>query len=140
MQSSRNVFTSRGGIENEESINKGLRRELKEELGIDFDLENIEPFLLIKQYQKDYPIKRNNTKMKNRLLKTYYFLIDTNENVDEIERALTKSEIEGKFSIFKINISDIKSVVINNETDNPKNKYFVRELLRVLDEFMSLTK
>ena len=59
-----------GHLEENESLNSGLIREVKEETGITLT-GKLEPFFAIKYFLKDYPVLGN-----NRSIEIYYFLIN----------------------------------------------------------------
>ena len=63
-----------GKVEKQETIKEALLREIKEEIGVVLDHNDIKEFILIEHYQKNYPTE-NNT-IKNNLLITYYFILD----------------------------------------------------------------
>lgn len=67
------VFLLPGGsIEEGENPNSAIIRELKEEIGVDFEMEQLEPFAKIKYFQLDYP--KRDGKKEDRVNITYYYL------------------------------------------------------------------
>ena len=62
-----------GHVEDNEDLNIALKREIKEETGIENDTNNIKPFMRHLGYYKDYP-KEN----ENRKIIIYYYKIHTN--------------------------------------------------------------
>lgn len=84
-------FLPGGKIDDEGSICSGLEVEIKEETGINIDLSNGQPFLLVQQYVSDYP-KRDNQGFSNRLSETFYFIIHNNDEIKVEEMSLTEKE------------------------------------------------
>ena len=114
------VMLPGGGAEKDENIDDTLIRELEEETGIKYDINDFNKSFNITCYQKDYPTRRDET--VNRLIKTKYYLgefkgIDL-ENVNR-----TENEVKGKDK------NDLKEYFkkdennnINNDNDNEKTK------------------
>lgn len=84
-------FLAGGKIDDEGSICSCLEVEIKEETGINIDLSNGQPFLLVQQYVSDYP-KRDNQGFSNRLSETFYFIIHNNDEIKVEEMSLTEKE------------------------------------------------
>ena len=83
-----------GHVENNESYNDCLVRELKEETGIEIAYEKRMPFLVIKYLCKDYPSLGINSKY----ISNYYYL-KTNLKPDYSKIDLTENEKEGMFEL-----------------------------------------
>lgn len=126
------VFLLPGGkIEKEESSLEGLKRELKEELGLEFNDKEIIPFLKRIEYQKDY-ITRNNER-KNRKITTNYFIINSDLKINLNNTNLTPDEL-GKFKYHYTNYHDIYKL-LSLPTQNPRRECFDRELYQVVLEY-----
>ncbi len=123
-----------GHLENNESLNEALIREVKEETGISIKGE-YEPFLSLKYYLKDYPVIGN-----NRSLEIYYFYILTNEpyNLDNIN--LDDQERNGEFHLLYVPLKKVKKLLKKSIPDNKINKIIVREMLIALKEFKKVRK
>ena len=83
----------------EETVN----REIKEETGINLNIEKIEPFYCIKHYKKNF----KNTQ-SNRLSQLYYFLIKTDEKVNVNNISYTEREKKGGFRLEYIQLDKLK--------------------------------
>ena len=119
-----------GSVNTGEDIKKGLLRELKEELGVNLSEAKLECSTLINFYQRDY-IKRNNTKV-NRLIQTYYFVTDKEIIPNLAETELTEEEKNSEFKVLRMNIDDLRKLLENYQTDNPRNIFFIEELLYII--------
>ena len=128
-----------GSVDNNENLNEALIRELKEETGMNFENTSLEPFVMVEQYNKAYP-KRDDINFSDRLSKTYYYLINTDEKINKRNMKLTLNELNHDFSAIRVNLNDIEKIVHNHFNDNPRNKYFKRELLAVIDYYKSYRK
>lgn len=117
-----------GKIEDGEDILKSVKREIKEETGIELDLEDQEPFLLVKQFLKNYPKRDSNNDFSNRLNEPYYYLIYTNEKINYDKMELMENELENGFHTIQVELDEIPLLLANNNSNNYRNKYFTREV------------
>lgn len=81
-----------GSIDGFETETNALVRELREELGIEFEAKDFQPFLRTITMTRDYP-KRNNKDTINRVCETDYYLIRSNKKINNSKRDLTASEV-----------------------------------------------
>lgn len=109
-----------GHVENNESLNDALNRELKEETGLNIDAYNIQPFFKIEKMNYNH----YNTNM-NSLSEIYYYLIYTDSKYSAKKMKLDDSEIAKSFQLEYINIEafinclyDFDAIFIDN-TNNP---------------------
>lgn len=119
-----------GHMEGEEPICDVLKREVKEETGIELDVSNVEPFLLSIYYKKNY-FKTG----KNRCNKIYYLVIKTNELPNLNNTSYTKEEKIGNYELRYVNLKDIKEVLKENENKFPVSKDITREMLIALEYY-----
>ena len=91
-----------GHLEENETYEECLKRELKEELGIDIPLKEREPLISIIYYSKDYPNVGSNTKYVGNF---YEIKESIKPNMDNVH--LTEEEQEGGFHIEYIKSSEI---------------------------------
>lgn len=112
-----------GHLENDESFEECLKREVKEETGI--ELENInEPFLEIKYYSKNY---RGTFKNRENLL--YFFDIKTDLKVNLENTNYTEDEINGNYEIKFISLDNLEKVLKGSISERPINTIIVQEML-----------
>ena len=107
-----------------------MKRELLEEAGMDVSLDNIEPFMRINYYNKDYPKSGVNTYT----VANYYVLkTDVKPNLSIIN--LTDDEKKGNFTIKSIKKDEIIDIL------DESRKYSTREgvvidTINVLKEYL----
>jgi 8-oxo-dGTP pyrophosphatase MutT (NUDIX family) len=111
---------------------KTLLRELKEETGIEYESEELEFLTMFDHYQKAYP-KRDGS-FVNRLSRTYYYKVPY-KGIDIDNRNLMDDEKEEGFKLKLVSLDNIEQIILNNKTDNPRNIYFQKELLKVIEYY-----
>lgn len=117
-----------GHVEQGENLGETVKREIKEETGIELNTESLTPFYCIKHYKKDYD------KMGiNKLSQLYYFLIKTDEAINEAKIKYTEHEKSGGYKLEYIPIEDLKKVLIDNIPNNIHNPTIVKEMLAALE-------
>jgi 8-oxo-dGTP pyrophosphatase MutT (NUDIX family) len=127
-----------GKIDNGESQVDALIRELNEETGILYSENDFKFLYELNYYQKDYP-KRDNEIKINRLVTTYYYLGKYKEiNLDK--QILSDKEINSNFRLELINLDNIENIIINNHNSNPRNSYFQKELLVIIEKYKKINK
>lgn len=119
-----------GHLEKNETLEQGLKREIKEETGINIKETNLKPFEKITYYSKNY----RNSEL-NRKNEIYYFSIYTDEKANINNTNLDNWEKEGNYKIEYINLEKVEQVLINSIPDNPINRIVVEEMLEVLNEY-----
>ena len=122
-----------GKVEENEEPTVGLVRELKEELGVDYLVDECIPFIKIIHYDKDY-IKRDGSKV-NRKVETVYFIVPYRGiNFDRIQ--LSESEKKFGFSLGLISSDELENIT-NDASYNPRREFFNRELGVVLSNYLN---
>ncbi|MFA5603360.1 MAG: NUDIX domain-containing protein [Bacilli bacterium] len=124
-----------GGCELNENSDDTVVRELKEETGLDYKKIDLTKLVTIDHYQKNYP-KKDGT-ITNRLMSTTYFFgsLFDNVEVNVNSQTLTDSELDAGFRLELIPYNNLRDVLLTNKTDNHRNKYFVKELLEVMNVY-----
>ena len=109
--------------------------ELLEETNIHIMLDDISPFVLVKNYLRDY--ESSDGTIVNRLVNTYYFTGFTSK--DDIEYFnLTRAEKRDDLRAFFVSMEDAKELLKEYNKDNPKAAYLAVETIKVLDEYENL--
>lgn len=117
-----------GSIDFGETPDEAIIRELREEIGIDYDIKELKKILILKYYQSNYQTRDNET--VNRMITTQYFLGHYNSiNLDKISR--TEREIRDNFYLQLITMDELIQL-LNKTGNNPRKEYFDRELKEVL--------
>lgn len=128
---SHNTYQFPGGhMEKGENKEECLIREIKEETGMDITLDELKPLMMIKYYSKNYL-----NKGKNRCNKLYYFIVQTEAEINLEETNYTEEEINGNYELRYINLDDVEDVLIDNSNKYPKYKGITYEMLEVLFEY-----
>ena len=122
-----------GHVENGETVVEGLIREVEEETGIVLEKKEYEPFIQIQGFYKNYEDTG-----KSRYVEFNYFLIRTDEKFDLEKRKLDDYEIENKYSIMYIKLSDFDSYLEKTINDNKRNKTVYNEIREVLNELNNI--
>ena len=129
-----NILLPGGKVDKGENVYSAIIRELKEEIGIDYYIDELEPLLNLEYYQRNYPTREGI--IKNRKIITNFFLGEY-KGINLDNTRLTKKEKNGKFELKLVNIDDL-NMFLNQENTNPRNKFFVRELQEVLKNIEEL--
>ena len=113
-----------GSIENGESKDNAIIRELKEEIGIDYSINELESILTLNYYQKHYPVRHGN--FKNRLSITNFYL-GNYRGIDLCKINRTAKEIRDGFSLRLVDYDNL-DMLISENSSNPRKLFFDREL------------
>ena len=89
-----NYYLIGGHLEDGETFDEAVVREIKEESGVDIPFEKREPYFSIKYYCRDYPEKGLNTRYINN-----YYSIKYNLIPDMTNSSLEQGEIDGGFKL-----------------------------------------
>lgn len=119
-----------GHVEENESVNDCLKREIKEETGIDVETNNLEPFMVIKYYSKNY--KNTN---KNRLTEFYYYEVKTNDKFDLSNTNFDAGERELKYECRYVPLKDLESTIKENMKTTLEKNTSLNDVLKVIEEY-----
>ena len=133
-----NIILLPGGkVDEKESIYFAISRELREELGCEYSEEELKFLGTINYYQKDYP--KINGILKNRLVKTYYF-IGKYKDVKKDTQKLTEKEQKGNFKLELVSLDSLENIILSNKNNNPRNIYFQKELLSIMELYKCINE
>ena len=122
------VMLPGGGAEKGEDIDDTLLRELEEETGIKYDINDFTKAFNITCYQKNYPTRSG--KFVDRLVSTYYY-IGEYKGIDESKLNLTDEEASVDFKIDFFTKEELKDRLYKEST-NPRKPFFDREMEELL--------
>lgn len=119
-----------GHMEEDESYNEALNRELLEETGINFELkDNLTPDLKLYRYYENYHETKDNT-----ILEINYFIIRSDQYIDINNLSLTKEEEDGDFSLTYINLLEFENLLKENVLINGDKFGIAEEMLEVFQK------
>ena len=119
-----------GHMEEDESYNEALNRELLEETGINFELkDNLTPDLKLYRYYENYHETKDNT-----ILEINYFIIKSDQYIDINNLSLTKEEEDGNFSLTYINLLEFENLLKENVLINGDKFGIAEEMLEVFQK------
>ena len=123
-------FLIGGHVEENESFDECVVREIKEESGVEIPFEERQPFFTIKYYSKDYPNIGQNTKYTNNYYSIKYDLIPDYKNMQ-----LEENEINGNFKLSYIHKDNVIDVLEENLKISQK-PVVVRDTIDVIKEYL----
>lgn len=119
-----------GHLENYETFEACLKREIMEETGIEITDNEIE-----RQFMKVTYLNKNWPEMgKNRKSEIYYYLIKTNKEPDVTKVNYTEHEKQGNFKIDKIPLNSAIEIIRKNIPNNEKNKVIAPDMIMAIEE------
>lgn len=122
-----------GHMEIDENYSEALKRELLEEVGINFDIkDDIKPILKLYRYYENYHETKENT-----LLEINYFIIKSDKYININNLDLTKEEKNGDFSLTYVNLLDFKRLLKENILINEDKYGISEEMFEVFDKLKS---
>lgn len=120
-----------GHNEDNEKLIDTLKREVKEETGIELDNDVInDPFLKIIYLNKDYP-----NKGENRESDIYYYAVETNKLPDLENVNYTESEINKHFELINIDLNKAIDIIKENIPNHKNNEIISKDMIIALEEY-----
>lgn len=121
-----------GHLEENETIEECLKREIMEESGIEIDDSEIKEILMkVTFMNRDWPEKG-----KNRKAEINYYLIETTKEPDMSKVTLTESEKSHKFKLETFPLNDSINIIKNNMPNNEKNEILSPDMILVIEEYL----
>ena len=120
-----------GTMEKEEFPEEALIRELREETGITYDYYDLDPLYDLVYYQRNYRERVGRT--VNRIITTHYFVGDY-QGIDLDKQHLTSNERKANFYLELVDMKRLLQL-LNEKTDNPRKKFFDREINETIKEY-----
>ena len=117
-----------GHLEDNESLIEALKREVLEETGIELSNEEIDrPFYKVTYLNKDYPIKGVNRKSE-----IYYYVVNTDKEIDLSKVKLTENEIKNNYQVEKIPLLSSVDIISKNNND----RVIERDMIDAIEEYL----
>lgn len=117
-----------GHLEDNESLIEALKREVLEETGIELSNEEIDrPFYKVTYLNKDYPIKGVNRKSE-----IYYYVVNTDKEIDLSKVKLTENEIKNNYRVEKIPLLSSVDIISKNNND----RVIERDMIDAIEEYL----
>ncbi len=130
-----NTYQFPGGhLEENENMDECIKREIKEETGIDVNI-NEEPFLCIRNYDNNY--FGTGRKVLNSIY-YYRFFTDDAPNFDETN--YDELELETEFNLFYVYFPNLKEFINKSIEENTIEEGIGREMIKVVNEYNEIFK
>lgn len=125
-----NYYLVGGHVEDNESYEECLKREVLEETGIELEIGEVRPYFVVEYLCKDYPDAGDNTNYI-----ANYYVIDCDKKPDLEKVELTEGEKEGGFELKYIHKDDVMKVL--EESLNTCSKVnVVRDTIDAVSEYL----
>ena len=128
-----NILQFPGGhLEDDETLEQCLKREILEETGIEIEDNEIKKmFMKVTFKNKDWP-----SEGKNRKAEIYYYLIETTKEPNLEKTKYTDNEKKGNFKIESIPLINSINIIEKNIPNNEKNKVIAPEMIMAIEEYL----
>lgn len=124
-----------GHLEEGETLEDGLKREILEETGIILDSEKIDLFYAIKYFCKNY-----HDSGKNRLVEIYYYVVYCDRMYDDSKKHLDSNEVMQNYECQYINVKDLKNILIENKKTTKENNSALDDMILIWDAFLKVNE
>lgn len=133
---SNNEYQFPGGhVEEGENLIDAVKREIKEETGIELELNKLKPFACLQGYYKDWP-----SIGKNRKTEIYYYEIKTDKLPNINNTKYTEKEIEGNYELRFIPIEKVENEITDNTKTYEDKHGIAKEMLEVFKIYKNIKK
>ena len=124
---SHNEYQCPGGhVEDNEDLISAINREVKEETGIELNIDALKPFACTTSYYKDWPEVGNNRKIE-----IYYYEIKTDEKPNLSNTNYTENEKNGDFELRYIPLDNVENEFITNSNKYGDEHGITKEMLEI---------
>lgn len=124
-----NTYQFPGGhVDEDEEIDECMKREIREEVGIDVEVDD--PFLSIETYDNDY--FGTGKKVLNTI---YYYRVFTDLEPDFNNTKYDELELKTDFDLFYVDFSSLEEFIINKIDSDEIDPKIAREMLHVVKEY-----
>ena len=115
---------------------KAIQRELKEEMGIDFNLKDLNKVFKLETFYKNYFNFRTNSFYSRHTITTYYY-VKTTKKIDTHKMSLTENEKKKNFTISFVNKKDLSKMINKDHSNLPNGQFFDEENKIVLEQIVN---
>ncbi len=119
-----------GHLEENETPEDGLIREIKEETGANTKIEDYSPFMVIKDYTRNY--RETN---KNRCNKIIYYVLNKDYDISLANSSFSDYEKKGDFRLELVHLDKVEDLLIESSKNNSFAKIIAIEMICVLKEY-----
>lgn len=128
-----NILQFPGGhLEENETFDECLKREILEETGIILDDNEFDKYFFKIIYKnKDYP-----SLGKNRMCEIYYYVINTNKLPDITKINLTEAEKNNNFEVVYYKLDEVISVLLDNLDKDERNYAITPDMILVIKDYL----
>lgn len=127
-----NTYQFPGGhLDDGEEIDECMKREIKEEVGIDVEVG--EPFLSIETYDNNY--FGTGKKVLNTI---YYYRVFTDLEPDFSMTKYDELEAQTDFNLFYVDFSHLEEFIVSKIDSNEIDPKIAREMLHVVKEYKNI--
>lgn len=121
-----------GHVEESEDLEVALKRELKEELGLEYDTSSLKPIGINTSYHKNYPQLGINTKTI-----IYYYEIFDDRIPDLTNTNYTEEELDGKYTLRYIPLDIVEDVLKRNIVRCGDASGISQEMLEIFKNYLN---
>lgn len=125
-----NYYLVGGHVEDNESYVECLKREVREETGIELDIKEILPYFVVEYLCKDYPEVGDNTNYI-----ANYYVIDCDEKPDLAKIELTEGEKDGGFELKYIHKDEVM-IILEEALKTCSKVNVVRDTIDAVGEYL----
>lgn len=119
-----------GHLEEGETLEECIKREIKEETGILLTNEIKSPFIKTSSYIRNWPEEG-----KIRKNEFYYYIIKTDKNINLENTNYTEEEKENNFTLEEIPLENVIETLEKNIPNNKKNISITPNMIRIIKEY-----
>ena len=125
-----------GHLEENETLNECLKREVREETGIEIDDSEIgNMFMEVVFLNRDWPEKG-----KNRKCEIYYYDVKTDKEIDLAKTSYTENEANQNFTIEEVDINDAIKFIEGNIPNHAGNDVIAPDMIEAIKEYLNNKK
>lgn len=131
-----NTYQFPGGhLDENETLEECLIREVKEEMGIDIFEEEINLFMKLTYYTRNY---RNTSKNRENII--YYYWVKTDKTPDFNNNHLDENEKDGNYEARYLKLEEVNKIIQENIIEYPLNDVIGRDNINAINEYRRINE